>query len=39
MKSPLIEYGQPIDPNTMVVPPDTTELDLEPGHPGEHDPE
>src|SRR5262245_17147441 len=30
----LIEYGQPIDPNTMVVPPDTTELELEPGHPG-----
>ena len=30
----LIEYGQPIDPNVMVVPPDTTELELEPGHPG-----
>src|SRR5438309_2423447 len=30
----LIEYGQPIDPNAMVVPPDTTELELEPSHPG-----
>jgi phenylalanine-4-hydroxylase len=30
----LIEYGQPIDPNAIVVPPDTTELELEPGHPG-----
>lgn len=30
----LIEYGQPIDPNVMVVPPDTTELELEAGHPG-----
>jgi phenylalanine-4-hydroxylase len=33
----LIEYGHPIDPNTMVAPPDTTELELEPGHPGEND--
>jgi len=33
----LIEYGQAIDPRTMVVPPDTTELELEPGHPGERD--
>src|SRR5438874_8350869 len=32
--STLIEYGQPIDPNAMVVPPDTTELELEAGHPG-----
>src|SRR5262245_49017748 len=30
----LIEYGNPIDPNTMVTPPDTTKLELEPGHPG-----
>ena len=30
----LIEYGSPLDPLTMVVPPDVTELDLEPGHPG-----
>jgi phenylalanine-4-hydroxylase len=30
----LIEYGVPIDPEIMVVPPDVTELELEPGHPG-----
>jgi len=30
----LIEYGTKIDPLTMIVPPDVTELDLEPGHPG-----
>jgi phenylalanine-4-hydroxylase len=30
----LTEYGQPIDAQTMVVPPDVTELELEPGHPG-----
>src|SRR5580704_14103222 len=30
----LIEYGVPINAQAMVVPPDTTELDLEPGHPG-----
>jgi phenylalanine-4-hydroxylase len=33
----LIEYGVPIDAQTMVTPPDTTELELEPGHPGEGD--
>jgi phenylalanine-4-hydroxylase len=33
----LIEYGQPITAQTMVTPPDVTELELEPGHPGEHD--
>src|SRR5262245_23943731 len=32
--TPLIEYGQPIDAQAMVTPPDTTELELEPGHPG-----
>jgi phenylalanine-4-hydroxylase len=32
--SPLIEYGAPIDPQVMVTPPDVTELELEPGHPG-----
>jgi len=32
--STLIEYGLPIDPQTMVTPPDTTELELEAGHPG-----
>lgn len=30
----LVEYGVPIDPNVMVEPPDVTELELEPGHPG-----
>ena len=30
----LTEYGLPIDPDTMVTPPDVTELELEPGHPG-----
>src|SRR3954453_16694768 len=30
----LVEYGVPIDPERMVSPPDATELELEPGHPG-----
>ncbi len=30
----LVEYGTVIDAQSMVVPPDTTELELEPGHPG-----
>ena len=30
----LTEYGLPIDPDAMVAPPDVTELELEPGHPG-----
>jgi phenylalanine-4-hydroxylase len=30
----LVEYGVPIDPQFMVTPPDATELELEPGHPG-----
>ncbi len=30
----LIEYGTPIDAQTMVTPADVTELELEPGHPG-----
>jgi phenylalanine-4-hydroxylase len=34
MKDTLIEYGAAIDPQTMVAPPDVTELELEPGHPG-----
>jgi phenylalanine-4-hydroxylase len=33
----VIEYGVPIDVQTMVAPPDVTELELEAGHPGEHD--
>src|SRR5581483_12409102 len=30
----LVEYGHPIDAQAMVNPPEATELDLEPGHPG-----
>ncbi len=30
----LVEYGAPIDPKLMVTPPDASELELEPGHPG-----
>src|SRR5215204_3519279 len=30
----LVEYGTAIDPQSMVTPPDVTELELEPGHPG-----
>jgi phenylalanine-4-hydroxylase len=30
----LTEYGLPIDADAMVTPPDVTELELEPGHPG-----
>jgi phenylalanine-4-hydroxylase len=33
----LVEYGAPIDPQVMVEPPDVTELELEPGHPGQFD--
>jgi phenylalanine-4-hydroxylase len=36
-KATLIEYGVAIDAATMVKPPDTTRLELEAGHPGEHD--
>jgi len=32
--SPLVEYGQVIDANAMVVPADTDRFELEPGHPG-----
>jgi phenylalanine-4-hydroxylase len=32
--TPLVEYGVPIDPQTMVTPPEATDLELEPGHPG-----
>jgi phenylalanine-4-hydroxylase len=31
---PMVEYGVAIDAKTMVEPPDVTELELEPGHPG-----
>jgi phenylalanine-4-hydroxylase len=30
----LVEYGVPIAPDAMVHPPEATELELEPGHPG-----
>jgi phenylalanine-4-hydroxylase len=30
----MVEYGVPIDARVMVEPPDVTELELEPGHPG-----
>jgi phenylalanine-4-hydroxylase len=30
----LVEYGVAIDPQTLVRPPEATELELEPGHPG-----
>ena len=33
----LVEYGAPIDAQTMVAPPDATELELESGHPGQSD--
>jgi phenylalanine-4-hydroxylase len=33
----LTEYGAPIDPEAMVTPPEATELELEPGHPGQGD--
>jgi phenylalanine-4-hydroxylase len=35
----LVEYGVPIDAQLMVTPPDATELELEPGHPGQGDEE
>src|SRR5262249_50651392 len=35
----LIEYGVAIDPQLMVTPPDASELELEPGHPGLGDPQ
>jgi phenylalanine-4-hydroxylase len=30
----IVEYGVPIDPNTIIEPADVAELELEPGHPG-----
>src|SRR5881275_857674 len=32
--TPMVEYGVPIDAQTMVEPPDVSELELEAGHPG-----
>ena len=37
MKETLTEYGAAFDPAKMVTPDDVTALELEPGHPGEHD--
>jgi phenylalanine-4-hydroxylase len=37
--TPMVEYGMPIDAQTMIEPPDVAELDLEPGHPGLSDEE
>jgi phenylalanine-4-hydroxylase len=33
-QTPMVEYGETIDPRIMVEPPDAAELDLEAGHPG-----
>ena len=38
MATTLTEYGQPLDPADLLTPADATELELDPGHPGEHDP-
>ena len=35
----LTEYGEPVDPQMMVTPPEATELELEAGHPGQDDQE
>src|SRR6059058_4250428 len=32
--TPMVEYGVPIDAQTMIEPPDVAELELEAGHPG-----
>jgi phenylalanine-4-hydroxylase len=37
MRETLTEYGAAIDASKMVAPDDVTALELEPGHPGEHD--
>jgi phenylalanine-4-hydroxylase len=37
MKDTVVEYGVEIDPRTIIEPPDASELELEPGHPGLHD--
>ena len=37
MADTLTEYGAALDPAKMVAPDDVTALELEPGHPGEHD--
>lgn len=37
--TPMVEYGVPIDPKTVIEPPDAAELELEAGHPGLNDKE
>src|ERR1700676_4580627 len=32
--APIVEYGAAIDPKVMIEPPDSAELEFEPGHPG-----
>jgi phenylalanine-4-hydroxylase len=32
--TPIVEYGETIDPRIMIEPPDAAQLDLEAGHPG-----
>ena len=32
--APIIEYGEPIDPKTIIEPIDPDTLELEAGHPG-----
>jgi phenylalanine-4-hydroxylase len=33
-KTPIVEYGMPIDARVMIEPPDAAELEFEAGHPG-----
>jgi phenylalanine-4-hydroxylase len=33
-QTPIVEYGETIDPRIMIEPPDAAQLDLEAGHPG-----
>ena len=32
--APIVEYGEPIDPKSIIEPTDPDTLELEPGHPG-----
>ena len=34
---PIVEYGEPVDPKTIIDPTDPDVLELEPGHPGLED--
>ena len=35
--TPIVEYGEPVDPGTIIEPTDPDILELEPGHPGRGD--